>query len=105
MASTYACYDSPWMLKAALEKVGNTKDGDALIKALEEVEIQRGFFKMKFDKRHEQVKGYPYQPMLCGQFQLNGKYVLVNEPELIKVTNPGEKYIHVTELKKLAARQ
>jgi branched-chain amino acid transport system substrate-binding protein len=103
MASTYGCYDSPFMLKAAVEKVGNTKDVNSIIKALETVEVQRGFFKVAYDKRHEQVKGYPYQPMLCGQFQENGRYVLVNEPELMKVTNPKDKYIPVKELKKRAA--
>jgi hypothetical protein len=91
------------MLKAAVEKVGNTKDVNSIIKALETVEVQRGFFKVAYDKRHEQVKGYPYQPMLCGQFQENGRYVLVNEPELMKVTNPKDKYIPVKELKKRAA--
>lgn len=104
MASVYGCYDSPWILKAAVEKVGGTKDVDAVIKALETVEIQRGFYKMKFDGRHDQVKGYPYQPVPIGQFQEDGTYVLVFPQELVKLTNPGGKYIRVKDLRKQAGQ-
>lgn len=103
MASVYGCYDSPWLLKVAVEKVGNTKNVDEIIQTLETVENQRGFYKLKFDKRHEQVKGVPYQPVPIGQFQQEGEYVLVFPEELVEITNPGREYVRVKELRKQAA--
>jgi ABC-type branched-subunit amino acid transport system substrate-binding protein len=44
VSSTYGAYDGPWVIKAAVEKVGNTKDLNALIKALETTEAKRGFW-------------------------------------------------------------
>lgn len=104
LASTYGAYDGPWIVKGAAEKAGTVTDADKLIKALEQVEVQHGFWKWKFDARHEPVKGYPYHPSLIGQFQEDGKFVLVHPPELVKITNPDAKYIRTKELKKRAGQ-
>jgi branched-chain amino acid transport system substrate-binding protein len=99
IASTYGAYDGPWIIKAAVEKVGHTNDVGALIKALESVEAQRGFWTWKFDKCHDPVKGHPYHPTILAQFQEDGKYVAVFDDSLRKLTNPNDKFIHVKELR------
>ncbi|MDY0045112.1 MAG: ABC transporter substrate-binding protein [Syntrophales bacterium] len=105
LASTYGAYDGPWILKEALEKVGNANDVDALIKAIENGEFQRGFWIWAFDKqRHEPKKGYPYHPVLYGQFQEDGQYILVHPEELIEKTNPDKKFVRVEELRKRAGQ-
>jgi branched-chain amino acid transport system substrate-binding protein len=98
-ASTYGAYDGPWIIKAAVEKVGNTKDIEALIKALETVEVKRGFWTWKFDKCHDPVKGYPYHPLLNAQFQENGKYLMIFSEDIRKIANPNDKFIRVKELR------
>jgi ABC-type branched-subunit amino acid transport system substrate-binding protein len=105
IASTYGAYDGPWIIKAAIEKVGQSNDVEALIKALETVEVKRGFWTWKFDKCHDPVKGYPYQPHIMGQFQDNGKYVIVFDEDVRKITNPKEKFIHVKELRARASQK
>ncbi|WP_054030568.1 ABC transporter substrate-binding protein [Desulfatitalea tepidiphila] len=104
LASTYGAYDGPWIVKGAAEKAGTVNDVGKLISALEKVEIQRGFWKWKFDERHEPLKGHPYHPSLIGQFQEDGKFVLVYPPELVKITNPEATYIRSKELKKRAGQ-
>jgi branched-chain amino acid transport system substrate-binding protein len=104
-ASTYGAYDGPWIIKAAVEKVGNAKDIEALIKALETVEVKRGFWTWKFDKCHDPVKGYPYHPYILGQFQENGDYVAVFSDDVKKIANPNKKFIRVKELREKAGRK
>jgi len=99
IASTYGAYDGPWIIKAAVEKAGRINDVGTLIKALETVEVQRGFWKWKFDKCHDPVKGYPYHPTPLGQFQENGKYRAVFSEEIRKLANPNDGFIHVKELR------
>ena len=99
LASTYGAYDGLWIAKAAAEKANTTEDIEEIIKALEQVEVQHGFFIWSFDKRHEPKKGYPYHPVPTGQFQADGRYILVYPPELVKITNPGEGYIRVNKIK------
>lgn len=105
ISSTYGAYDGPWILKAAVEKVGNTKDVEALIKALETGQAQRGFWVWGFDRCHEVLKGSPNQPLIIGQFQENGKYVAVFNEEIRKITNPNEKFVPVKELRAKAGRK
>ena len=100
LASTYGAYDGLWIAKAAAEKANTTSDIDKLIKSLEQVEVQHGFWKWSFDKRHEPKKGYPYQTVPIGQFQGDGRYVLVYPPELVEMTNPGASYIRVNKFRK-----
>jgi hypothetical protein len=103
--STYGAYDGPWILKEVAEKVGSVndvKDVDKLIKAIEKGEFQHGFWVWAFDKRHEPKKGNPYQPTLFGQFQEDGRFVLVHPKELVEITNPKDKYVRVKELRKRA---
>lgn len=104
LSSTYGACDSPWVLKAAVEKVGDTKDVDALIAAMETVEAQYAFWKWKFDEFHDPVKGDPYFPMIHGQFQENGKFVVVDSEDLRKLTNPDDKFIPVKELRAKAGQ-
>jgi branched-chain amino acid transport system substrate-binding protein len=99
IASTYGAYDGPWVIKAAVEKAGGTNNLGALIKAMESIEAQRGFWKWKFDKCHDPVKGYPYHPTILAQFQENGKYTAVFSEELKKMTNPKDNFIRVKELR------
>ncbi len=101
LSSTYAAYDGPWILKGAAEKVGSVSDVDKLIKAIETGGFQRGFWVWAFDKRHEPKKGYPpYQPLIIGQFQENGRYVAVYQKKLLEMTNPDAKYTRVKDLRK-----
>ena len=105
IASTYGAYDGPWVIKAAVEKAGGTNNIGALIKALESIEAQRGFWKWKFDKCHGPVKGYPYHPTILAQFQENGKYTAVFSEELRTMTNPKDKFIRVKELRAKAGKK
>ncbi len=101
MGSGPGCYDGPWIFKKAVETVGNVNDFNAIIKALEKNEVQHKFWTWAFDKRHDAKNGYPpHQPYVYGQFQKNGKYVVVDNPPLLKMTNPGAKFIHVRDLRK-----
>jgi branched-chain amino acid transport system substrate-binding protein len=105
VSSTYGAYDGPWIIKAAVEKVGNSKDVEALIKALETVEVKHGFWTWKFDKCHDPVKGYPYFPIIYGQFQENGKYMAVFSEDVRKIANPNDKFIRVKDLRAKAGRK
>lgn len=105
VSSTYGAYDGPWIIKAAVEKVGNSKDVEALIKALETVEVKHGFWTWKFDKCHDPVKGYPYFPIIYGQFQENGKYIAVFSEDVRKIANPNDKFIRVKDLRAKAGRK
>ncbi len=105
MGSTYAAYDGPWIAKAAIEKVGNTKDVLAMIKAVEQGEVQHGFWKWAFDERHDPVMGYPYYPWTFAQHQGPGKYPLVYPPELVKTANPDDKIIRIRDLRKMMKKK
>jgi len=105
VSSAYGAYDGPWIIKAAVEKVGHTNDVGALIKALESVEVKHGFWAWKFDACHDPLKGFPYFPTIFGQFQKDGNYVCVFPEELRKMANPKEKYVHVKELRAKAAQK
>jgi branched-chain amino acid transport system substrate-binding protein len=100
LASTYGAYDGPWILKGAIEKVGSADDVAKLITAIEGGQFQRGFWVWAFDKRHEPKKGSPYHPSLLGQFQENGRYVLVHSKNLMEITNPKDKYVRIKDLRK-----
>jgi hypothetical protein len=102
---TPGAYDGPWVLKGAIEKAGSADDVEKLIKTLEGGEVQRGFFVWGFDKRHEAKKGYPYHPTLFGQFQEDGRFVLVHPKNLVEITNPRDKYVRVKDLRKRAGLQ
>jgi branched-chain amino acid transport system substrate-binding protein len=104
LASTYGAYDGLWILKAAAEKAGTLSDIDKLITALEQVEVQHGFWVWSFDERHEPKKAHPYHPTVIGQFQEDGRYVLVHPQELVEITNPDAQYVRVKELRKRAGQ-
>ncbi|MCK9274507.1 MAG: ABC transporter substrate-binding protein [Syntrophales bacterium] len=100
LSSTYSTYDGPWILKKAVEDAGGTSDVEKLIKIIEGGEFQHGFWIWAFDSLHESKKGYPYQPFPLGQFQTDGKFVLVHPEKLVEMTNPGLEYIRVKDLRK-----
>jgi branched-chain amino acid transport system substrate-binding protein len=100
LASTYGAYDGPWIIKSAVEKAGGANNVESLIKAIEGGQFQHGFWIWAFDKRHEPKKGSPYHPMPWGQFQMDGRFVLVSPDNLVKITNPKDKYIHARDIRK-----
>jgi hypothetical protein len=104
MGSTYAAYDGPYIVKAAIEKVKNTTDILALIKALETQEVKNAFWIWKFDKCHDPVKGYPYFTWTYAQHQGLDKYYAVWPEEIRKLNNPKNKFIRVKELRKMAGK-
>jgi ABC-type branched-subunit amino acid transport system substrate-binding protein len=100
MNSMYPAYDSPWMLKAAIEKAKTASNIDLLIKTLEQIEVQRISWIWKFDKCHDPVTGYPpYHPSVWGQFQDDGKVVALIPPEVVSKVNPKDHFIPVRELR------
>jgi branched-chain amino acid transport system substrate-binding protein len=101
---TYGTCDGPYILKAAIEKAGGTKDINKLISALETVEVQNAFWIWKFDKNHEPYKGSPYLPTICGQFQGKDKYIAVFDEGVRKLANPNDKFIRVKELRAAAGK-
>jgi branched-chain amino acid transport system substrate-binding protein len=103
-ASTYGSCDAPYMLKAAVEKAGGTKDINALIKALEQVEVQNAFWIWKFDKDHEPIKGSPYMPMIWAQFQGKDKFYGIYDEGVRKAANPDAKFIRVKDLRAAAGK-
>ncbi|MCK9275878.1 MAG: ABC transporter substrate-binding protein [Syntrophales bacterium] len=100
MASTFSAYDGPWILKGAVEKTGSADDVEAIIKAVETGEFQRGSWIWSFNRRHEPKKGSVYQPYPIGQFQEDGKYVVVHSKNLLEITNPNDSYLRVRDLRK-----
>ena len=101
MGSTYAAHDGPFIIKAAIEKVKNTKDISSIIKALETQEVKNAFWTWKFDKCHDAVKGYPYFTWVYGQHQGSDKFVAVWPEPLRKLNNPKDKIIRVKELRRM----
>jgi ABC-type branched-subunit amino acid transport system substrate-binding protein len=95
-------YDGPWILKEAIEKAGSADNVEKLIKIVEDNQFQHGFFVWAFDKRHDPKLGYPYVSLTIGQFQEDGRYVLVHPKELVEITNPKDKYVRVKDLRKRA---
>ena len=63
-------YDTPYIIKVAAEKVGNFKDMDAIIKAIEKNEFPGASGIIKWTDDHNYVWGYPYfVDLACGQYQ------------------------------------
>ncbi len=105
MNSTYPSYDSPWIFKAAAESVKTASNFDAIIKALETVQMQRICWTWKFNKCHDPMTGYPpYMPYQYGQFQENGKVVAVFPPGIVQKVNPKNGFIRVKELRAKTAK-
>lgn len=98
--SAYGAYDGPWVLKEASEKAGSADDVEKLIKTIEGGKFQHAFWVWSFTKRHDTRKF----PRFQGQFQENGRYVLVHPDYLVKITNPKDKYVRVKELRKRAEK-
>jgi len=103
LASTYGACDGPFIFKNAVEKAG-AMDMNKVIKALETGEFQHAFWKWKFDKRHEPVKGYPYYPNIWGQHQGPDKYRVVFQEDIRKLANPDQRFMPVKELRKKAGK-
>ena len=76
-----------------------------MIKAVEQGEVQHGFWKWAFDERHDPVMGYPYYPWTFAQHQGPGKYPLVYPPELVKTANPDDKIIRIRDLRKMMKKK
>jgi branched-chain amino acid transport system substrate-binding protein len=71
-------YDSIYILKAAIEKVG-TLDPDRVAKAIEEVDLVGSVGRIKFDAGHQLIFGEDPEKAACGtvfQWQ-KGKRVIV----------------------------
>jgi ABC-type branched-subunit amino acid transport system substrate-binding protein len=93
-------YDTPFILKAAVEKVGGLDDMDAVIKAIEKNELIGASGTIKWTDDHNYVWGYPYfVDLACGQYQGSDDVVLVSPPEVAKITNPTRKYVPIKELR------
>jgi len=103
-ASTYGACDTPYILKAAIEKAGGTKDVNALIKALEQVEVQNAFWIWKFDKDHEPLKGSPYMPLIEAQFQGKDKFYAIFDEGVRKAANPDQHFVRVKDLRAAAGK-
>jgi len=105
MNSTFHAYDSPWLLKTAVEDVGNAEDVEALIKALEALEMRNIAFTWKFDECHDPVVGYPpYMPYNYGQFQEDGKVVSIFPEGIRELVNPDDHFVRVKELREKAGQ-
>lgn len=105
MNSTYPCYDSPWIFKAAAESAKTANNADALIKALETVQEQRVSWAWKFKKSHDPVYGYPpYMPFQFGQFQENGKVVAIYPSGIAQKVNPNDSFVRVKDLRARATK-
>jgi hypothetical protein len=93
-------YDTPFIRKAAVEKVGSLDDMDAVIKAIEKNELMGVSGTIKWTDDHNYVWGYPYfVDLACGQYQGPDDVVLVSPPEVAKITNPTRKYVPIKELR------
>ena len=105
MNSTYPSYDSPWIFKAAAEKAKTASNADAIIKALETVQVQRISWQWKFDKCHDPITGYPpYMPYQWGQFQHDGKVVAIFPSGIAQKVNPNNSFIRVKDLRAKGAK-
>jgi hypothetical protein len=102
LQSTFPAYDTPWVLKAVIEKVRKVEDMDGIIKSLEKTEVQYGSFIWKWGKCHDAIKGYPYFPHTYGQFQGPGKLAMIFPEGVRELVNPNDKFIRVKELRKRA---
>ena len=75
--AAFSSHDSLYVLKAALERVGNTKDTEAIIKSLEETDFPGGenntitVAPVKFTKYHDLEFGGNYAQGILFQWQLN----------------------------------
>jgi hypothetical protein len=105
MNSTYPSYDSPWIFKAAAEHAKTASNADAIIKALETIQVQGISWVWKFNKCHDPITGYPpYMPYHWGQFQENGKLVSIFPPGIAKLVNPKSGFVRVKDLRARAAK-
>jgi len=100
MYSTPGACDGPWILKNAIETVGSADDMDKIIKAMEDGEFQNCFWVWNFNKQHDPEPGYPGAVYTFAQFQEDGRFILVHPRLLAEKTNPGDKFVHVKELRK-----
>lgn len=105
MNSTYPSYDSPWIFKAAAESAKTASNADAIIKALETIQVQGISWTWKFDKCHDPVTGYPpHMPYQWGQFQENGKIVAIFPPGIAQMVNPNSGFVRVKDLRARTAK-
>ncbi len=109
-------YDDIYFLKAAIEKAGTTDDVEAIIKAMEEVEIEGVTGRMKIvgervapwfhsrlmsnvDNPRELVEGYSFSAYV--QFRQDGEVSVLWPPRLGEFAHP-EEYKAPSELRKEA---
>ncbi len=96
---SYASYDAVYLLKAAADRA-KSMDIEALIPALENLEMVSVSGKAKFDKTHSYIWGYPYVTSARAQFQKDGLSVIVFPYAVAKATNPKNTFIPVSKLRK-----
>lgn len=96
---SYASYDAVYLLKAAADRA-KSMDIEALIPALENLEMVSVSGKAKFDKTHTYIYGYPYITNARAQFQKDGLSVIVFPSDVAKATNPKNTFIPVSKLRK-----
>jgi len=94
----FGSYDSVYMIKAAMEKT-KTADIEALIKALESIEMTGVYGIIKYDNTHTCKFGWPYMDFPYGEFQHGGELVIVHPENVAKATNPTKPYIPVKQLR------
>jgi branched-chain amino acid transport system substrate-binding protein len=104
--AAYAAYEAIYLLKAAAEQVGSIDDVDALIKAMEKIEVLGVTGNFAFKPQDHQVKfGYPYITSALVQWQGEGDVVVVYPPEIIKRANPSRGFISPKELRIRAGKR
>jgi len=96
---SFDSYDSVYLIKAAAEKA-KTTEVEALIKALESIEMTGVCGKLVYGDTHTCKYGWPYLDFPYGQFQKDGELVILYPEEVAKATNPGQTFIPVRELRK-----
>lgn len=104
--AAYASYHALYLLKAAAEKVGSVDDLEALIKAMEKVEVLGTTGIQAFKPQDHQVKfNYPYIATVLVQWQGEGDVVALYPPEILKRANPNRGFISPKELRIRAGRR
>jgi len=99
-------YEFLYMLKRACEKTGTADDTEALIKALEQVEIPENesvHGRIKYGttgiNTHGMLVGPGYYLNISGQWQGDGNVVILWPQEIANKINPGKGYISPEKLR------
>lgn len=101
---TYSNYDVPYLIKAAAESAGTSEDTEALIKALERIEMIGVWGLAAFDESHSYKWGAPYMDNARAQIQKDGEFVVLFPYKVAEASNPGKTFVPVRELRTKAGQ-